>query len=158
MISSSRKGSRFGTSISNALDYGAALFAQNGVDAWRKVIDVSGDGPNNMGGPVTEARDRALAQGLVINGLPILISPSRAFKNLDRYYADCVTGGPGSFVMPVYDVAEFTTAIRRKLILEVSGAPPEARIVPVAAATPADCVGAQRDRRFQRGIGVPENG
>lgn len=151
-------GSRYGTSISGAIDHAAGMFAASPASAPRQVLDVSGDGPNNMGGPVTEARDRALAKGLVINGLPVMISPKRAFRELDRYYADCVTGGPGSFVMPVYDVAEFATAIRRKLVLEISGLEPQPRLVPVAAQPPVDCTATQRDRRFQRGINVPTDG
>ncbi|TIM50233.1 MAG: DUF1194 domain-containing protein, partial [Mesorhizobium sp.] len=62
-----------------------------------------------------------IAKGIVINGLPILISPSPSFSHLDQYYAECVTGGPGSFVLPVYAASEFVTAIRRKLVLEVGG-------------------------------------
>ena len=93
---------------------------------------MSGDGPNNIGSPVVDARDVALSAGIVINGLPMLIRPSPTYKQLDRYYADCVIGGPGSFVLPVYDMPEFADAIRRKLILEVSGDMPEATIVPVA--------------------------
>lgn len=136
-----------GTSISGALTYGASLFDANGFEGWRKVIDVSGDGPNNVGTPVALARDEAVAAGIVVNGLPILVRPSRTFADLDRYYAECVTGGPGSFVLPIYNSAEFATAIRRKLILEVSGAEPDARIVKVQA-EPVDCTVGERDRRF----------
>ena len=137
-----------GTSISGALTYGAALFGGNGYEGWRKVIDISGDGPNNVGTPVTLARDEADAQGIVVNGLPILVRPSRTFEHLDRYYAECVTGGPGSFVLPIYHSAEFATAIRRKLILEVSGAEPDPRIVKVQTGASVDCTVGERDRRF----------
>ncbi len=61
--------------------------------------------------------------GITVNGLPILIRPSLTVRELDRYYAECVTGGPGSFVLPIKQASEFATAIRRKLILEVSGTP-----------------------------------
>lgn len=139
-----------GTSISSALIFatgliGAASFAED-----RRVIDVSGDGPNNTGSPVETARDAALSAGIVINGLPMLIRPSPTYKHLDRYYANCVIGGPGSFMLPVYDMSEFATAIRRKLILEVSAAEPPARLVPVAAAVeqPVDCLKGERDRRL----------
>lgn len=144
-----------GTSISGALAFGAELFDGTAFDATRSVIDISGDGPNNIGLPVTMTRDAALAKGIVINGLPILISPSPTFSHLDQYYAECVTGGPGSFVLPIYAASEFTTAIRRKLILEVSGianpwaypwADPKA--VRIDAAAPIDCLQGERDRRF----------
>jgi hypothetical protein len=144
-----------GTSISGALAFGAKLLDGAAFDATRSVIDISGDGPNNIGMPVTATRDAAIAKGIVINGLPILISPSPSFSHLDQYYAECVTGGPGSFVLPVYAASEFVTAIRRKLVLEVSGvADPNAGpnadsgSVPVDAAAPVDCLQGERGRRF----------
>ncbi|WP_287318708.1 DUF1194 domain-containing protein [Mesorhizobium sp.] len=144
-----------GTSISAALAFGAKLLDGAAFDATRSVIDISGDGPNNIGMPVTTTRDAAIAKGIVINGLPILISPSPSFSHLDLYYAECVTGGPGSFVLPVYAASEFVTAIRRKLVLEVSGvADPNAGpgadpgSAPVDAAAPVDCLQGERGRRF----------
>ena len=152
-----------GTSISGALAFGAKLLDAAAFDATRSVIDISGDGPNNIGMPVTTTRDAAIAKGIVINGLPILISPSPSFSHLDQYYAECVTGGQGSFVLPVYAASEFVTAIRRKLVLEVSGvADPNAGpganpnadpgadpgSVPVDAAAPVDCLQGERGRRF----------
>ena len=137
-----------GTSISGALSFGSNLFDANDFDGQRQVIDVSGDGPNNAGEPVLAARDRTLAQGIIVNGLPILINPSRTVEELDRYYAECVTGGPGSFVLPIRDRAEFATAIRRKLVLEVSGTESVPPVVRIDAAVPFDCQKGERDRRF----------
>lgn len=137
-----------GTSISGALSFGTGLFDRNDFEGIRRVIDVSGDGPNNIGGPVKNARDKALASGIVVNGLPILIRPSPTFEELDRYYAECVTGGPGSFVLPIKQLSEFATAIRRKLIMEVSGVSNDATIVPIQTREPVDCLKGERDRRF----------
>jgi hypothetical protein len=142
-----------GTSISGALIFGAGLISAAPYAEQRRVIDVSGDGPNNLGSPVEEARDAALASGIVVNGLPLLIRPSPTYRRLDRYYVDCVIGGPGSFMLPVHDMQEFATAIRRKLILEVSGdTPAEAQVVPVADGEgedgPVDCLKGERDRRL----------
>jgi hypothetical protein len=136
-------GSGGGTSISDAVAFGASLFDQSAAIGARRVIDISGDGPNNTGKPVAAVRDAALSRGIIINGLPILIRPSqmtaKLFGGLDLYYADCVTGGPGSFVLPIHDASEFITAIRHKLILEVGGLPiPEAKMTPAAA--PIDCL------------------
>lgn len=136
-----------GTSISGALMFAITLF-DNGFEGERRVIDVSGDGPNNVGVPVVPARDRAIAEGIVINGLPILIRPSQTFAELDRYYAECVIGGPGSFMLPIRDSSEFATAIRRKLILEVSGIAEGAPVLPVQAKEPIDCERGERDRRL----------
>lgn len=144
-----------GTSVSAALRYGAERFDANAFRAWRKVIDISGDGPNNIGPPVTNARDAAMAAGITINGLPILIRPSAAVVDLDRYYAECVTGGPGSFVLPVRAASEFATAIRRKLILEVSGAEPPAEVIK-AAETAVDCLIGEKLRRTYSDPYFPE--
>ncbi len=127
-----------GTSISGAIDYAVGLFAEDGYAGLRKTIDVSGDGPNNNGRPVAPARDAAVAAGVVINGLPIMIRPSSVFISLDRYYADCVIGGPGSFVLPVKDRDQLAEAIRRKLVLEVAGEL-VIRPIPVQAAIPTSC-------------------
>ena len=93
-----------GTSISGGIEFAAGLFADNGIEGTRRVIDVSGDGANNMGEPVQAARDQALTQGIVINGLPLLLKPRSYFltdgAGLDDYFRDCVIGGPGSFVIP----------------------------------------------------------
>ena len=121
------------TSISAAIDAAVPLFDGNGYAGERRVIDVSGDGPNNRGRPVRDARDGAVAQGIVINGLPILNDRPQPFDlptpmamALDRYYADHVIGGPGSFVLPAKDFTDFRNAILSKLIREIAadGAPP----------------------------------
>ena len=144
-----------GTSISGALAFGAGLFDKTQFAGERRVIDISGDGPNNIGPPVAAARDAAVARGIVVNGLPILISPSPTFAHLDRYYGQCVTGGPGSFVLPIYAASEFSTAIRRKLILEVSGIA-NAPTVRIDAEAPIDCLQGERDRRFLSDPYFPE--
>ena len=119
-----------GTSIAGGIEYAAGLFDDNGIEGTRRVIDVSGDGPNNMGTPVEVARDQALARGIVINGLPLLLKPRLYFRSggvgLDDYYRDCVIGGPGSFVIPVTKKTHLARAIRRKLLLEIAG--PRARL------------------------------
>ena len=145
-----------GTSISGALAFGSSLFDDNDFDSFRRVIDVSGDGPNNIGMPVIAARDAAVMNGITVNGLPILIRPSQTFAELDRYYAECVIGGPGSFVLPIKDASEFATAIRRKLILEVSGVSDGVPVIPVQANAPVDCEKGERDRRLLSDPYFPE--
>jgi hypothetical protein len=116
------------------------LFEENPYRGLRRVIDISGDGPNNDGAPVTGARDAALEKGIIINGLPIMVKePSLStvdIENLDLYYEDCVIGGPGSFIMTIKDREEFQEAIRTKLVLEVAGLTPESRIAPAAGKDP----------------------
>ncbi len=111
------------TSISAAIDRSVELLEQSNIDALREVIDVSGDGPNNQGRVVTQARDDAVAKGISINGLPVMVKRPGYLDldNLDDYYRACVIGGPGSFVIPIYDKAQFADAIRTKLVLEIAG-------------------------------------
>jgi hypothetical protein len=133
-----RRASR--TSISGAINFAMPLFEQNRYHGIRRVIDISGDGPNNNGMPVTVARDAALEKGIVINGLPIMVKePSYStmdIENLDYYYEDCVIGGPGSFVVPIKNREKFREAIHTKLVMEVAGRVPEPRVVPAAGKEP----------------------
>ena len=125
------------TSISGGIDFAAHMFENNGYDGARRIIDVSGDGPNNNGRPVLEARDEALGKGIVINGLPLVgirpyIGPAD-IQDLDIYYQDCVVGGPGSFMIPVHDTNSFVDATRNKLVREIAALPPPARPVQLVA-------------------------
>jgi Protein of unknown function (DUF1194) len=133
-----RRASR--TSISGAINFAMPLFDENPHRGLRRVIDISGDGPNNNGAPVVGARDAAVEKGVTINGLPIMVKePSYStmdIDNLDFYYEDCVIGGPGAFVVTIKDREKFKEAIRTKLVLEVANRMPERRVVPVAEKEP----------------------
>jgi len=111
-----------GTSISGAIDHAMKLLLASPFRGLKRVIDISGDGSNNRGRPVTLARDDAVRAGVIINGLPILeLEPW-----LDRYYFDNVIGGPGSFMIPAETYDKFADAVLRKLVQEIAslGAPP----------------------------------
>ena len=146
------------TSISGALQFGAELIETNGYAGLRRVIDISGDGPNNLGGPVALARDAVLARGITINGLPLMTSDGAYSQfdlpQLDIYYQTCVIGGPGAFVIPVTDWPDFADAVKRKLVLEIAGLTPAARVIPAQARDPRDCqVGEKIWRDFSDGQG-----
>lgn len=115
------------TSISGALGFAADLFAESGMRGTKRVIDISGDGPNNQGGLIEPVRDMIVAQGITINGLPLMTNGGLAsaydVDDLDLYYASCVIGGPGAFMIPVNEWSQFPEAIRRKLVLELAAAP-----------------------------------
>ena len=105
-----------GTSISGAIDHSMRLLPGSPFVGHKQVIDISGDGSNNRGRDVRQARDDAVRAGVVINGLPILsLEPY-----LDRYYFDHVIGGPGSFMIPAESYETFGAAVLRKLILEIA--------------------------------------
>jgi hypothetical protein len=133
-----RRASR--TSISGALKFAKPLFDNSGYRGLRRVIDVSGDGANNAGDLIVPTRDDVLGAGITINGLPIMLNRpnfgSVDISELDIYYEDCVTGGPGSFVIPIRERAEFVKATRTKLVLEIASREPEARVIPASADKP----------------------
>ncbi|EKF20931.1 DUF1194 domain-containing protein [Nitratireductor pacificus] len=112
------------TSISGALQFAGDLFAESGFRGMRRVVDISGDGPNNQGVPVVAARDALTSAGITVNGLPLMtnggLTSSFDVDDLDRYYRECVIGGPGAFMIPVNDWTQFPEAIRRKLVLELA--------------------------------------
>jgi|GEM_PF-321878 len=111
------------TSISSVLELGALLLESSDKDivGTRRVIDVSGDGPNNDGNPLKDVHDQTVANGIIVNGLPIMDENANGyFPDLDKYYQGCVVGGRGSFVVVVKSFADFGAAMRHKLILEIS--------------------------------------
>jgi hypothetical protein len=112
----------FSTSISAVLLYAEGLFLHSGLASTRRAIDVSGDGTNNGGYSLPPVRDQVLRQGIVINGLPILIDSKPVYSGgtLADYYEDCVIGGPDSFLVAITDLSQFGGATKRKLVREIT--------------------------------------
>ena len=127
-----------GTSISDALLLSQRVLAALPYRSTKHVIDISGDGVNNAGRPVLQVREEVLAQGVTINALPIMDYSTP--DDLDHYFQACVIGGPAAFVLPAKGFTDFARAMRRKLVLEISGLTPEDTadhlLVKVAAAPP----------------------
>jgi Protein of unknown function (DUF1194) len=132
------------TSISSAFQLGTLMLESSDKDitAGRKVIDVSGDGPNNWGDHLQPVHDRTVANGIVINGLPVMDEQANGyFPDLDKYYAACVAGGRGAFVVVVRSYRDYAAGMRRKLVLEISqnetptreAALPQAKLIRIAA-------------------------
>jgi hypothetical protein len=123
------------TSISAAIDFSMQHFAKSGVESDRRIIDISGDGTNNGGRMVNDARDEAVAAGVTINGLAILnlrpqfgnYAHTQPPEGLGEYYRRNVTGGPGSFVIVVEDFQSFAEALTNKLVTEIASAGPPSR-------------------------------
>jgi len=127
------------TAIGAGIDRGVQNLAENGIQAMRRVIDVCGDGTNNAGRDVSEARDEALAGGITINGLAIInehpVSWTYAHVQppggLPNYYREHVSGGPGSFVLEIHDFHTFGEAMTRKLVSEIAS---DGQVPPLLAA------------------------
>ena len=112
------------TSISGAIDFSRRTLDEAPFEGTRRVIDISADGVNNSGRPAEVARDEAVAQGIIINGLPI-INDRPTFGRvpqipLDQYFQQNVIGGAGAFLIVAEDFDAFGTAVRRKLIREIA--------------------------------------
>jgi hypothetical protein len=141
------------TSISGAIDFSLWKLRTSGVQAVRQVIDISGDGANNQGRGVTAARDEAVAHGITINGLPIMLKRCDGFwdiEDLDLYYRDCVIGGPGAFMIPVREKRQFAEAIKTKLVREIAAPVSDSTLIRRAQAdASANCL-AGEIRRQQR--------
>ena len=141
-----------GTSISGVLAFAAGLFEASAYRGRRHVIDLSGDGFNNIGEPLPAVRDSLVGRGITINGLAIMLgdaaTPQAPLPGLDTYFEHCVIGGPGAFAIVVASLSDMAETIRQKLILEVAGRPArhEGRLVPIMAEA-IDCeIGEQQSR------------
>jgi hypothetical protein len=128
------------TSISSAIDFSVSQLERASFAAERRVIDVSGDGNNNSGRSVTDARDDALAKGITINALVILTPLAESFRpehtnppgGLEKYFQDNVIGGPGAFTVVAESHESFGRALTKKLIQEIAGLPgPELAAAPL---------------------------
>jgi hypothetical protein len=116
------------TAISAGVDQAVQLLAESGMNATRHVIDVCGDGTNNAGREIADARDDAVKAGITINGLAIINDHPVSWTfahvqppgGLPNYYRQNVTGGPGSFVLEVHDFSTFGEAMTRKLVNEIA--------------------------------------
>ena len=124
------------TSISAAIDFAMRRLAAAPARADKRVIDISGDGTNNAGGAVSDARDAAVAAGLTINGLAINNTSSAAGYSfhthppggLAKYYRDNVIGGPGAFLLKDENIRSLTDTMTRKLVAEIAGAASRSRM------------------------------
>jgi hypothetical protein len=133
-LSEAPRTSQSWTAVGAALAFAAQRFETSGVESKRRVIDVSGDGRTNDGPPAELIRDRLVTQGIVINGLPVMMNRSNFGRppdtGLDKYYEESVIGGPGSFMISAASFDDFGRAVRSKLIREISTAP-GSRAIPV---------------------------
>ncbi|MEL7459988.1 MAG: DUF1194 domain-containing protein [Pseudomonadota bacterium] len=146
------------TSVASAIDYGAEAIRTNRFKGARQVIDISGDGPNNAGPLVDASRDKAVADGMIINGLPLMtrdgIGAGWHLDELDLYYAACVIGGPGAFLIPVHEWSDLAAAVRRKIVLELADA--DAGLPAPFVPANYDCqIGEKLWEEFRRNIDWP---
>ncbi len=127
VLAASPRASLSWTSISGGIEFSRRTMGECPFEATRRVIDVSGDGVNNSGPPAEQARDRTVAEGITINGLPILNDRPTFGRPppmpLDQYFRESVVGGDGAFVIAAEDFESFGQAVRRKLIREIANLP-----------------------------------
>jgi len=122
------------TAVGAALAFAGQRFDNSGFESKRRVIDISGDGRTNDGPPAELVRDKLVTQGIVINGLPVMMNRTNFGRppdtGLDKYYEENVIGGQGSFMIAASSFDDFGRAVRTKLVREIS-------MRPTPRATPA---------------------
>ena len=122
------------TAVGAAMAHAAQRFEGSGFTSRRRVIDISGDGRTNDGPPAEMVRDKLVTQGIVINGLPVMMNRTNFGRppdtGLDKYYEENVIGGPGSFMISAASFDDFGRAVRTKLVREVSGIDTMPRRIP----------------------------
>ena len=140
-LEAARTVSPLGTSISGALFFAYLSFLDSGVSGDRRVIDISGNGRNAVGPPLLPVRDAVLSQGVIINGLPLMLAPTE--RDLDDYYRACVIGGAGAFIVKVERQQDLEEATRHKLVVEIAGPAMDrgASLIEVAAPVESGCDG-----------------
>lgn len=117
------------TAVGDALVAAESILASLPVPARDYVIDISGDGVVNDGTAVRGVRNRLVAMGLTVNGLPIEVRRTvPAFEDflqddVTQFYADCVIGGPGSFHVVARGFADVRETLIMKLMLEMASLP-----------------------------------
>jgi len=133
-LAESPRESQSWTAVGAALAHAGQRFEGSGFTSKRRVIDVSGDGRTNDGPPAEIVRDRLVGQGIVINGLPVMMNRTNFGRPpdllLDKYYEESVIGGPGSFMIVADNFDHFSRAVRTKLVREISGADDLRRTTP----------------------------
>jgi len=110
------------TGIGPAIAFATDLLAASPFTAAAQVVDISGDGPNNDGSEPALARDRAVARGIRINGLPIRggYQELAGVPTLASYYEDNVKGGTGAFVIEADGFETFGATVIAKLRREIA--------------------------------------
>jgi hypothetical protein len=125
-LSEAPRTSQSWTAVGAALAHAGQRFENSGFAPKRRVIDVSGDGRTNDGPAAEIIRDRLVTQGIVVNGLPVMMNRTNFGRppdlTLDKYYEENVIGGPGSFMIVADNFDQFGRAVRTKLVREVSDA------------------------------------
>jgi Protein of unknown function (DUF1194) len=123
-LSEAPRTSQSWTAVGAAMAFAAQRFENSGFESRRCVIDISGDGRTNDGPPAELVRDKLVVQGIVINGLPVMMNRTNFGRppdaGLDKYYEENVIGGPGSFMIAAASFDDFGRAVRSKLIREIS--------------------------------------
>lgn len=133
-LAESPRTSQSWTAVGQALVYSAKRFEDSPFTSRRRIIDISGDGRTNDGPPAELVRDKLVADGIVINGLPVMMNRTSFGRppdtTLDKYYEENVVGGHGSFMIVAVNFDDFGRAVRSKLIREISSRETPAAALP----------------------------
>lgn len=103
------------TDLSGAIDHAAILLLTAPYVADRSVINVIGNGWDNVGEGPRRARDRFTAKGGTINGVVVGFDPV-----LLSYYRSYVIGGPGAFLLSIDDPTAMIEILARKFLYDIA--------------------------------------
>jgi hypothetical protein len=112
------------TDISAAIERAVAVSANAPFSSWHNVINICGNGIDNVGDGPAAARDRADAAGLIVNGL--ILGNRDDAEDIAAYFREQVQAGPGSFVMVARSFQDITSAMLAKFLFELAALPPAA--------------------------------
>jgi hypothetical protein len=122
------------TNLSEAIDHAAEMISAAPYATDRGVINIIGNGDDNVGEEAGVARDRVIAMGGTLNGVVLGDDP----LVLD-YYREQVVGGPGAFVIPARDAGTLVEVMTRKFLydIEIAARGTEGTAAPAGPAPPS---------------------
>ncbi len=110
------------TDVAFGIETGSEQFRREPWGADKRLLNMVGDGISNIGRLAWVDRDAALNAGITINAL--IIAQGSAIRVMTDYFRRNVIGGPAAFVHHTVDVADFTEAMLKKFLLELSSLEP----------------------------------
>jgi hypothetical protein len=102
------------TDLSGALDYGGGMLRAAPFPTIHPILNIVGNGIDNVGEGARPARDRLVAQGVTINGVALGYD-----RSIYEYFHQSVIGGPTSFVLPANDPEKLVEVMARKFVTEI---------------------------------------
>jgi hypothetical protein len=102
------------TDLSSALEFGGEMLRNAPFATRNRVVNIIGNGIDNVAEGAPPMRDRLVAQGVTING--VALGPDRTIYD---YFKREVVGGPDAFVLSASDPNNLIDVLARKFVTEI---------------------------------------